>query len=372
MRSVSRILAVAGTRPEAIKIAPLFKASQEYEDIELGLLATAQHREMLDQVFQVFDLRPDIDLNLMRPNQSLSELTSAVVTGVDQAICDWKPDIVLVQGDTTTCLGSALAAFYRHVRIGHIEAGLRTYNFAAPWPEEMNRRLVDPISDWCFAPTQAAAENLRSEAIDESRIFVTGNTVIDSILSVRAKVRADPPHIDALEPYRIGDKRIILVTGHRRESFGEPLKEVCSALLEIASSYNDVIIIYPVHLNPNVTSPVQEILGNHDRIALLQPLHYLEFVHLMDRCYFIVSDSGGIQEEAPSFGKPVLVTRTITERTEAVDAGVAKLVGCNRDKLLEAACDLLNDKQKYLSMVTNENPFGDGRASQRILSLLRA
>jgi len=364
-----RIIVVVGTRPEAIKMAPVYLAFKKEDRAEILLLATAQHRQMLDQVLSVFGIRPDIDLDIMRPNQTLGELTSSLIRGTQKVFAELKPDVVLVQGDTTTCFCAALAAFYERVPIGHVEAGLRTYDLSAPWPEEMNRRLVAPLTRWSFAPTERAAENLLSERIPPENIFVTGNTVIDALFIARDMGRTIEPTIPGLKKEVLEEYRLVLVTGHRRENFGEPFREFCLALRDIVRTHPDTIIIYPVHLNPNVQKPVYEILAREDRIYLIPPVEYLPFVYLMDRSYIIITDSGGIQEEAPSLHKPVLVTRDITERQETVTAGLAKLVGTNRRDIVEAATRLLNDKGHYTRMSKGNNPYGDGKASERIVKI---
>ena len=351
-------------------MAPVYLALKSDPRAEVHLLATAQHREMLDQVLSVFGIEPDVDLDLMRPDQGLAEVAAGVVKGVQGALAEMKPDAVLVHGDTSTCLFSAIAAFYEQIPVGHVEAGLRTYNFSAPWPEEMNRRLTDPISRWCFAPTQRAADNLRAERIDERNIFVTGNTVIDALLLTCEKARHDRPEVPGLPGGALDDGRLILVTGHRRESFGKPFEEFCLALREIVRTHEDTVLVYPVHLNPNVQKPVREILGGQERIHLIEPIEYLPFVYLMDRSHLIITDSGGIQEEAPSLGKPVLVTRQVTERPEAVEAGLARLVGTNREKIVAEASHLLTDAEAYAEMSRGENPYGDGTAGRQIADIL--
>ena len=369
---IERSLAVVvGTRPEAIKMAPVYLALQADPGTEVRMLATAQHRELLDQVLSVFGIEVALDLDLMRSGQPLWDLTARSITAIQKVLAEWKPDAVLVHGDTTTCLAAALAAFYERIRVGHVEAGLRTYDLEAPWPEEMNRRLVDPISRWCFAPTERAAENLRSERIPEERIFVTGNTVIDALSLARRWARDAVPEIPGLSPAALAHRRIILITGHRRESFGAPLEELCLALRDIAREFQDTALVYPVHLNPRVQEPVRRILGDEERIFLIPPLPYLPFVELMDRSYLIITDSGGIQEEAPSLCKPVLVTRGTTERPEAVEAGVARLVGTDRGTIVAEARRLLSDRAAYERMARGGNPYGDGKASQRIVGILR-
>lgn len=364
------IVIIIGTRPEAIKLAPVYLAIKSEPQLKVTLLATAQHREMLDQVLSTFHIKADIDLDIMRPNQSLSEVSSQVIVGVQKVLGELKPDAVLVQGDTTTCLCSAIAAFYEQIPVGHIEAGLRTYNLKAPWPEEMNRRLVDPICRWCFAPTSRAGDNLRAEQIPAENIFITGNTVIDALLKARDIVCKHKPEIPELADSLLDGYRLILVTGHRRESFGQSFEELCQALRQIVHDHKDTVLVYPVHLNPNVQKPVTKILDNTSRIHLIAPVEYLQFVYLMNRSYLIITDSGGIQEEAPSLHKPVLVTREVTERPEAVEAGLAKLVGTSKEKITREASRLLTDTDAYTSMSQGGNPYGDGKASERILEFL--
>jgi len=364
------IAIVVGTRPEAIKMMPVYLAMKSDSRIKTTLVVTAQHRQMLDQVLGIFGIRPDIDLDIMQPNQTLSQLSSCVITGMQEVLSELKPHIVLVQGDTTTCLCSALAAFYKNIPVGHVEAGLRTYNFQAPWPEEMNRRLVDPISRWCFAPTSGSADNLRAERIPEENIFVTGNTVIDALFRAKELIQQQRPKIDELPDNLFNEHRLILITGHRRENFGKPFEEFCMALRQIVEDHRDTVLVYPVHLNPNVQRPVQQILGNHERIYLISPIEYLPFVYLMDRSYLIITDSGGIQEEVPSLHKPLLVTRTITERPEVVEAGLAKLVGTSREKIVTEASQLLSNSELYARMSNGCNPYGDGKASARIVDIL--
>lgn len=362
-----RVLTVIGTRPEAIKMAPVLHALQT-AGAESRLCVTAQHRDMLDQVLSIFGLTPDVDLNLMRPGQTLEGLTAAVLEGVSAALEDEKPDLVLVHGDTTTAFAAALAAFYKQIPVGHVEAGLRTGDLSAPFPEELNRRLVDGISRFHFAPTESSKENLLREGTDPSTIFVTGNTVVDALLMTTERMKTD----DALRtklahdlPYPADGKKLILVTGHRRESFGDGFKNICKALAELAGR-DDVEIVYPVHLNPNVQAPVNEILGGCDGVHLLAPVDYLSFVHLMERAYLVITDSGGIQEEAPSLGKPVLVMREVTERPEAVAAGTVELVGTDIAKIVASATRLLDDGDAYATMSRAHNPYGDGQAASRI------
>ena len=351
-------------------MAPVYLALRNDPRTRASLLATAQHRQMLDQVLSVFGITPDVDLDLMKPDQSLADVAAGVVVNVQKALAKMKPDAVLVHGDTSTCLFSAIAAFYERIPVGHVEAGLRTYNYQAPWPEEMNRRLADPICRWCFAPTQAAADNLRSERVGAENIFITGNTVIDALLLVRQMIRQRRPTVDGLPESALDGRRLILVTGHRRESFGKPFEEFCLALRDIVGAHPDTVLVYPVHLNPNVQKPVHAILGGQERIHLIRPIEYVPFVYLMDRSHLIITDSGGVQEEAPSLGKPVLVTREVTERPEAVQAGLAQLVGTDRRVIVEATNRLLTDPKAYAAMARGENPYGDGRAAQRIVDIL--
>jgi UDP-N-acetylglucosamine 2-epimerase (non-hydrolysing) len=365
---MKKILLGLGTRPEAIKLCPLIKElKKQAEKFETIVCVTAQHREMLDQVLNIFDVKPDYDLNLMKKNQTLSDITCDCLNEVGNVIKKEGPDIVLVQGDTTTTFATALGAYYNRVMIGHVEAGLRTGNKYSPFPEEINRKLTTAIADIHFAPTQKNKINLLSEGISEERIAVTGNTVIDALLWVREKIRAERREYQELSNINF-QNRIILVTGHRRENFGREFINVCQALREIALIHSDCEIVYPVHMNPNVRKPVYSILSGIKNIKLIEPLGYEPFVYLMDRAYFIISDSGGVQEEAPSLGKPVLVTRNTTERPEAVEAGTVKLVGTDKDKIMEESGKLFNDKKYYDRMARIENPYGDGHACEKIIS----
>ncbi len=363
-----KILTVFGTRPEAIKMAPVARVLYADPAIEHKVCVTAQHREMLDQVMEFFELRPDYDLNLMKPNQTLQGLTSEILLHLDEVLTDFNPDYVLVHGDTTTTFVSALAAFYRHIRVGHVEAGLRTYNKWAPFPEEMNRQLTGRLTDIHFAPTQRARQNLLRENVPDGQILVTGNTVIDSLMWASEKLKNySDPEIEYLRNEVIDPgKKIILVTGHRRENFGEGFLQICQALKQIAQAHPEVQIIYPVHLNPNVRKPVFDLLGDVDNISLIEPLSYPAFVWLMNRSFMIITDSGGIQEEAPSLGKPVLVMRETTERPEAVEAGTVKLVGTDVEKIVAYTEQILSEGPLYHQMKKAHNPYGDGRAAQRI------
>ena len=386
-KTAKKIVAiVAGTRPEAIKMAPLWFALRESSVLEPLLISTGQHREMLDQAFGVFGLKPDIDLGLMQPGQTLSDLTARVLSSMTQVLRQRHPSAVLVQGDTTTVLGTALAAFYERIPVGHVEAGLRTYDLDAPWPEEMNRRLADPISRWCFAPTEWSAANLRSERTPPERIHVTGNTVVDALLWVREKLqrsgltaetvgaRCNIPAGFAAEylgpDCGSANKRWILITGHRRESFGEGFENICRAVSQLAERYPDLGLLYPVHLNPRVQEPVRRILGGNPRVALIPPVGYEDFIWLMDRAHFVLSDSGGVQEEAPSVGKPVLVMRTMTERPEGVEAGTCRLVGTDPQTIVAEAAALLENAGDYARRSALKNPYGDGLAASRITEIL--
>ncbi|WP_197328983.1 non-hydrolyzing UDP-N-acetylglucosamine 2-epimerase [Ralstonia syzygii] len=369
-----KILTVFGTRPEAIKMAPLVQALQAEQGIVSSVCVSAQHREMLDQVLQLFDIVPEFDLNVMRSGQTLSDVTSAVLDGINGVLDAYAPDAVLVHGDTTTTLAASLAAFYRRIPVGHVEAGLRTGNVWSPWPEELNRRVTDAIATWHFAPTAESRQNLLDEGIEPRRVTLTGNTVIDALLAVKYRLDADPAlaaEIASAYPFLDSARRLILVTGHRRENFGEPFERFCVALRLLAARHPDVQIVYPVHLNPNVQQPVRAILSGHDNVHLMDPQDYLPFVYLMDRAYLIVTDSGGIQEEAPALGKPVLVTRDTTERPEAVASGTALLVGTDTARIVHAAETLLDDSAAYLRMAHAHNPYGDGQACRRIVEALK-
>ena len=360
-----RALVVIGTRPEAIKLGPVVAALRARADTEVRVCVTGQHREMVDPLLALFDLRPDHDLDLMRPNQDLATLTANALVGVTAVLDETRPDWVVVQGDTTTALAAGLAGFYRGVRVAHVEAGLRTHDLRHPFPEEMNRRVVDLVSAVHFAPTERARANLLRDGTDPERIHVTGNTVIDALHHVLRRTDALPVDVP-------DGARVVLVTAHRRESFGAGLAAICDALRSIADEFADVQIVYPVHLNPNVRVPVAERLGGHARITLLAPLEYASLVRLMWRSTLILTDSGGIQEEAPSLGKPVLVLRDTTERPEAVEAGCARLVGTDAERIVSEARRLLTDRSEYERMARVANPFGDGHASERIASALGA
>ena len=367
-----RLLAVFGTRPEAIKMAPVLRRLAATDGVEVRVCVTGQHRQMLDQVLDLFGIRPDHDLDLMRAGQGLTYVTTAVLDRLGEVLRAARPDRVLVQGDTTTTFAAALAAFYEKIPVGHVEAGLRTGNMLSPWPEEMNRRLATVIASWHFAPTEEARANLLREGIDPARVTVTGNTVIDALLDAVAILDADPARTAALErelPRLDPARRLILATGHRRENFDGGLVRVAEGLRRLADR-GDVEVVYPVHLNPNVQQAARAVLGGHPAIHLIAPLDYLPFVHMMRRATLIVTDSGGVQEEAPSLGKPVLVTRDTTERPEAVAAGTVELVGTDTERLLARATRLLDDPAAYAAMSFAHNPYGDGRAAARIVEAL--
>lgn len=367
-----KIMIVFGTRPEAIKMAPVVSGLRRMAGFEAIVAVTAQHRQMLDQVLELFEIVPDEDLDLMEPGQTLPGLFSKILVGMSEIIEKHRPDLVLVHGDTATTLASSLAAFYAKVEVAHVEAGLRTGNILAPWPEESNRKLVAPLARFHFAPTERASENLLAEGISQDQVHITGNTVIDALLEVTARLEARPElaaELRAQFPFLRDDKQMILVTGHRRENFGEGFEQICQALVELADR-GDTQIVYPVHLNPNVQEPVKRLLGTHPAISLIEPQDYLPFVYLMTRAHLILTDSGGIQEEAPSLGKPVLVMRSTTERPEAVQAGTVALVGTDGKRIVAAANRLLDDRAAYESMARAHNPYGDGTASARIIEVL--
>ncbi|MFN0112766.1 MAG: non-hydrolyzing UDP-N-acetylglucosamine 2-epimerase [Blastocatellia bacterium] len=366
-----KVLSIFGTRPEAIKMAPVVKELSRHSEITSKVCVTAQHRQMLDQVLSLFAIQPDYDLNLMQPNQSLAQLTAAALTELDAVLEKEQPDWVLTQGDTTTAMVGALAGFYRRIKVGHVEAGLRTWDKFQPFPEEINRKIADAVCDLHFAPTEQSRQNLLRESVNPSSIIVTGNTVIDALLEVAAKdYDWNSGELAAVTPNILKAKRIILVTAHRRENFGQPLYEICQALKEIAAGFQDVQIVYPVHLNPNVQQVVRAELGNIANITLLEPLDYLPLVKLMKASYLALTDSGGLQEEAPGLGKPVLVLREVTERPEGVAAGTVQLVGTTKDRIVAATMRLLTDADEYNRMARAVNPYGDGKASQRIVQSL--
>lgn len=370
----ARMMIVFGTRPEAIKMAPIIKAIQNEPSVDVRVCVTGQHRQMLDQVLQLFEIAPDFDLSLMRPGQTLTELTQNVLSGMQRVFESWTPRLLVVHGDTTTTFASSLAAYYQRIPVAHVEAGLRTGDIYSPWPEEINRRLVGAIAELHFAPTESARSNLMREGISSSKIFVTGNTVIDSLLEVSCRIEKDASlqaTLAAQFSFLDARRKLILVTGHRRENFGEGFESICRGLAELATR-PDVEVMYPVHLNPNVQEPVLRILGGMANVHLMEPQDYLPFVYLMGRATLILTDSGGIQEEAPSLGKPVLVLRENTERPEAVAAGTVKLVGTDARKLADSATELLDNPLLYRQMATSTNPYGDGQAAQRIAFILRS
>lgn len=369
-----KVLSIFGTRPEAIKMAPLVKALNAAEGIDAKVCVTAQHREMLDQVLDLFEIVPEYDLNIMKPGQSLYDVTTNILLGLKPILEEFKPDLVLVHGDTSTTLSASLAAFYQQILVGHVEAGLRTGNLSSPWPEEGNRKLTGAITKLHFAPTKTSQQNLLNEAVNTDDIVITGNTVIDALLQVVDKVKTDTALISNLKakfPELDETKKLILVTGHRRESFGGGFERICEALVEIATAHPDTQILYPMHLNPNVREPVNRILKNVDNVHLIEPQDYLPFVYLMNQAHIIVTDSGGVQEEAPSLGKPVLVMRDTTERPEAVEAGTVKLVGTDKARIVNEVNNLLTNAQEYQSMSRAHNPYGDGKACERIVAKIK-
>jgi len=391
MNGKKKIMLVFGTRPEAIKIAPLVKAFQKYPDnFETIVCVTGQHREMLDQVLNLFEIVPDYDLNIMKQGQDLYDITSAILLGMKDVLLRVTPDIVLVHGDTTTSTASALSAFYRQIPVGHVEAGLRTNNIYSPWPEEMNRQITGRIATWHFAPTALSRQNLLKEGIDDSHIIITGNTVIDALYMVVDKINNNTAlntdlaaglkiagyDIQRLSSLFCGEgggrgRRLVLITGHRRENFGEGFLNICRAIKDLSEKYPDVDFVYPMHLNPNVRKPIREIFGeiNRQNMFFIEPLEYFSFIYLMEKSFIVLTDSGGIQEEAPGLGKPVLVMRDTTERPEALTAGTVKLVGTNYDRIMPEVSALLDDPVHYDKMSKAINPYGDGKACERIVSL---
>jgi len=373
MKRPMKTLCIFGTRPEAIKMAPLVLALAADDRFEAKVCVTGQHREMLDQVLGLFAITPDFDLNIMKPGQDLTDVTTAILQGLKPVLSEFKPDIVLVHGDTATTLAASLAAYYQQIPVAHVEAGLRTGNLYSPWPEEGNRKLTGALATLNFAPTDTSQDNLLREGISQGNIIVTGNTVIDALLDVVKRLDQDPALLaQASAPAEFLDpsRKLILVTGHRRESFGDGFERICHALIEVAQQHPEVDIVYPVHLNPNVREPVNRLLNGIGNIYLIAPLDYLPFVHMMSRAHIILTDSGGIQEEAPSLGKPVLVMRDTTERPEAVTAGTVKLVGTHTVDIVRELNRLLLDKAAYQAMSYAHNPYGDGNACQRILEAL--
>jgi UDP-N-acetylglucosamine 2-epimerase (non-hydrolysing) len=364
-----KILSVFGTRPEAIKMAPLVKELQNLPSVDSRVCVTAQHREMLDQVLELFQIVPEYDLNLMKHGQTLQSLSQRIIQNLSPILEEFKPDIVLVHGDTTTTFMASLCSFYHQIPVGHIEAGLRTGNMYSPWPEEGNRKLTGAIASLHYAPTKNSKKNLLDEGVKEQNILVTGNTIIDALLMITKRIENDKVLTERIKktlPDLTEEKRIVLVTSHRRENFGEGMENICNAITELADSYPDVEFVFPVHLNPKVRQPVQKLLSGKDNIQLIEPLGYLPFVFLMSRSYIVLTDSGGIQEEAPSLGKPVLVMRDTTERPEAIQAGTVKLVGTSTLNITENVSKLINDPDEYQKMSFAHNPYGDGEASKRI------
>lgn len=383
---MKKIMLVFGTRPEAIKMAPLVKEFQKYpDDFETIVCVTGQHREMLDQVLHIFDIKPNYDLNIMKQGQDLYDVTARVLTGMRDILKVCRPDVVLVHGDTTTSTAAALAAFYQQIPVGHIEAGLRTHNIYSPWPEEMNRQITGRIATYDFAPTPLSRENLLKENVPDSQITVTGNTVIDALYWVVDKIKSDKTLNKSIEielakaGYDVnrlsGGKKLVLITGHRRENFGDGFISMCTAIKELTNKYPDVDFVYPMHLNPNVRKPIHEVFGENltglGNMFFIEPLEYLSFVYLMEKSTIVLTDSGGIQEEAPGLGKPVLVMRDTTERPEALDAGTVKLVGTNYDKIVNEVSVLLDDSAAYEKMSKAVNPYGDGKACGRIVGRLK-
>jgi len=366
----TKVLTVIGTRPEAIKLCPMVLELQSRPDeFQSIVCVTAQHREMLDQVLSLFEIKPDFDLNIMSPGQTLAQVTARAVAGLDEVISKTRPDITLVQGDTTTAFSGALASHYQHTTVGHVEAGLRTGNKFSPFPEEMNRRLIGRLADHHFAPTEHARETLLSEGMSPDTVHLTGNTVIDALLWVRNRVRENTPQLPPAIA-NLNGQPMVLITGHRRESFGDGFEDICQAIRTVADQLPEVQFVYPMHLNPNVREPVNRILANHDRIHLIEPLTYEPFVWLMDRATVILTDSGGVQEEAPSLGKPVLVMRDTTERPEGVEAGNAKLVGTDQQAIIQELTTLMTDGSARESMANIQNPYGDGTTCRQIADVI--
>ncbi|EGQ8918990.1 TPA: non-hydrolyzing UDP-N-acetylglucosamine 2-epimerase [Vibrio parahaemolyticus] len=371
--SKKKVLTVFGTRPEAIKMAPLVHALAADERFEAKCCVTAQHREMLDQVLELFEIKPDYDLDLMRSGQSLNDVTARILRELKPVLQEFKPDVVLVHGDTATTFAASLAAYYEQIPVGHVEAGLRTGNIYSPWPEEANRKLTGALTQYHFAPTDTSQKNLLQENVEKKNISVTGNTVIDALLMIKDKIDHDKyiqKQLSEQFPFLCEDQKLVLVTGHRRESFGGGFERICEALAFTAQKHPEVQIVYPMHLNPNVREPVNRILAGINNVHLIEPQQYLPFIYLMNRAHIILTDSGGIQEEAPSLGKPVLVMRDTTERPEAVEAGTVKLVGTDIDRIVTGLTTLLQDEQAYKEMSFAHNPYGDGKACKRILDVL--
>lgn len=370
-----RISVIFGTRPEAIKLCPLILALRAHDQFQPHVCVTGQHRQMLDQVLEVFDVKPDVDLALMQPNQTLGGLTSRAIAGIDGYLAEHRPDLVIVQGDTTTAFCGALASFYHRIPVGHVEAGLRTWDKFAPFPEEINRVLISRLADWHFAPTQWAADNLSKEGVAADRVHVTGNTGIDALHIALRKIKVKPPDIPGMPAHLLNersDQRVVLVTGHRRENFGAGFDSICRAISNLAQCFDDVAFVYPVHLNPNVREPVFRLLGNRPNVHLIEPLDYLPFVALMNRAAIILTDSGGVQEEAPSLGKPVLVMRETTERPEAIQSDRVRLVGTDSKAIEAATSHFLMIDDSSAQMPRSSNPFGDGAAARRIVQYCKS
>jgi len=374
---LKKILLVFGTRPEAIKMAPLVKEFQKETAFETKVCVTAQHREMLDQVLDIFDIKPEYDLNIMKPGQDLYDVTANVLLGMKEVLSDFSPDVVLVHGDTTTTSATSLAAFYQKISIGHIEAGLRTHDMYSPWPEEANRQITGVLANYHFAPTKTSEDNLLRENKLQKNILVTGNTVIDALFLALDKIENSEELKTKIltnieTQYKIdSSKRLILVTGHRRENFGQGFVNICESLKKLALDNKDIEIVYPVHLNPNVQEPVKKILSDVQNVHLIEPLQYESFIYLMNQSHFIITDSGGVQEEAPSLGKPVLVMRDTTERPEALEAGTVKLVGTDPQKIIKEAQKLLDNQEEYQKMSKAHNPYGDGKACEKIVNFFK-
>ena len=363
-----KVMTVFGTRPEAIKMAPIVKAMEKEERIESIVCVTAQHRQMLDQVLNIFDIKPDFDLNIFKPGQTLTEITTKALEGLEKVIIENKPDLLLVQGDTTTVFAGALAAFYQKVKIGHVEAGLRSGNLYSPYPEEANRKLTGILTDFHFAPTEKSRENLLKEGYPDEKIFITGNTVIDALFHVvKDEYIFNDELLDGID---FENKKVILMTSHRRENIGKPMENIFTSIKRIVEDYEDVEVVFPIHLNPKVRDIAYKVFDNHPRIHLVEPLDYEPFTNLMAKSYLVVTDSGGLQEEAPSLGKPVLVVREETERPEGILAGTAKLVGTNEEKIYREINTLLNVKEEYLKMANAVNPYGDGKAAEKIVDII--
>jgi len=369
-----KILTVFGTRPEAIKMAPLVKLLEEQPEFDVRVCVTAQHRQMLDSVLELFEIKPDYDLNIMKPEQTLSSITTEILSRIEPVLKEFKPDLILVHGDTSTTFCTTLAAFYQRIPVGHVEAGLRTGDLYSPWPEEANRKLTGAIASLHFAPTMQSQDNLLREGVSSDNVHVTGNTVIDALLWVKDKLFSDQVLSQSLSehfPFLREDARLVLITGHRRENFGDGFERICAAILTLAKDFPDVDFLYPVHLNPNVLEPVNRILQGVSNVHLIEPQDYLPFVYLMTRAQIILTDSGGIQEEAPSLGKPVLVMRNTTERPEAIAAGTVKLVGTDGQNIIDAVTLLLTDLDEYNRMSFAHNPYGDGKACERIVNIIK-